>query len=172
MQGVGNRTATYALRPANGSKAPPYGGPRSTKGEHSMVHMLQLLPSSLASNAAYHFAIVHMKSLCGKVHNIDTASACEMLQYFPCGSGIYSDEEKLTRTMEHYPLCKELLKAYRQKLRMPSKTPLSILYEYAARHKLSDEHLALQSSCGQEHLYITLRAFPCLQSPLAPFMLG
>lgn len=98
-----------------------------------MVHVLQLLPSSLTSNVAYHFAIVHMKSLCGKVHNIDTASTCKTLQCFPCGSEIYSDEEELTRTMEHFPLCKELLKAYRQKFRMPSKTPLSILYEYAAR---------------------------------------
>ena len=95
--------------------------------------MLQLLPSSLASNAACSFANVHMKNLFGKVHNIDTASACEKLQYFPRDTGMNSDEEELTRTMEHYPLCKELLKAYRQRLCMPSKTPLSILYEYAAR---------------------------------------
>ena len=64
-----------------------------------MVHMLQLIPSSLASNAACSFANVHMKSLFGKVHNIGTASACERLQYLPRGTEIYSDEVELTRTM-------------------------------------------------------------------------
>jgi hypothetical protein len=60
LQGVGNSTTTYTLRPADGSKAPPYGGPRSAPGEQSMVHMLQRLSFSLASNVACHLATLHL----------------------------------------------------------------------------------------------------------------
>ena len=49
------------------------------------------------------------------------------------------------------PLCNELLETYRLNFRMPGKTPLSILYNYAVRQDLLVS--TSQSSCAQYHLH-------------------
>ena len=43
---------------------------------------------------------------------------------------------ELASMIDDYPSCKRLMEAYRMVYRMPSKTPLSILFEYASRLNL------------------------------------
>lgn len=44
--------------------------------------------------------------------------------------------EELAQALNPYPRCKHLISLYRTALKVPNKTPLSILHEYATRLNL------------------------------------
>lgn len=48
--------------------------------------------------------------------------------------------EELTVALGGFPRCKHLIGVYRQALKVPNKTPLSILHEYATRLNLEVRH--------------------------------
>ena len=51
--------------------------------------------------------------------------------------------EELTVALNGFPRCKQLISVYRQVLKVPNKTPLSILHEYATRLNLEVRHPSL-----------------------------